>query len=113
MAHVGSTTAAHMQAGSRPRSARACKAAPMRTYYFIGGPTPGNEQTFFRRLEVAGGLPAGWSIYPHVGGDGKALHIARAESADAITSHLALFADIYESTGPVEVIDDPKGQART
>ena len=85
----------------------------MRTYYFIGGPTPGNQETFFCRLEAAGGLPSGWSIYPHTTGDGKALHIARVESADAIAAHLALFADIYQSTEPVEVIDDPGGQPRT
>ena len=37
----------------------------MRTYCFIGGPTPGNRDVFFRRLEAVGGLPAGWSVYPH------------------------------------------------
>ena len=52
----------------------------MRTYCFIGGPTPGNRDVFFRRLETAGGLPAGWSVYSHVSGDDKALHIARVDS---------------------------------
>jgi hypothetical protein len=52
----------------------------MRTYCFIGGPTPGNRDVFFRRLEAVGGLPAGWSVYPHISGDDKALHIARVDS---------------------------------
>jgi hypothetical protein len=76
----------------------------MRTFYFVGGPTPGNEEIFFRRLAAAGGLPAGWSI-PHVGGDGHALHIARVDAADAIAAHLTLFADIYQSTEPIEVTE--------
>lgn len=79
----------------------------MRTYYFVGGPTPGNEQTFLRRLNEAGGLPDGWSIYPHIAGDGKALHIARIDGADAIVAHLSLFADVYEANEPVEVIEWP------
>ena len=77
----------------------------MHTFYFIGGPTPGNRERFFRRLEAAGGLPAGWSVYPHVSGDDKALHIARVDSEQAIAAHLALFADIYESSKPIEVVD--------
>ena len=77
----------------------------MRMYYFIGGPTPGNREVFFRRLEAAGGLPAGWSVYPHISDDDKALHIARVDSEKAIAAHLALFADIYESTNPIEVVD--------
>jgi hypothetical protein len=77
----------------------------MRTFYFVGGPTSGNQETFFRRLAAAGGLPAGWSIYPHVGGDGQALHIARVDTADAIAAHLALFADVYQSTEPIEVTE--------
>jgi hypothetical protein len=40
-----------------------------------------------------------------VSGDGKALHIARVDSEKAIVAHLALFADIYESTTPIEVVD--------
>jgi hypothetical protein len=77
----------------------------MRTYYFVGGPTAGNREVFFRRLEAAGGLPAGWSIYPHLSEDGKALHIARVDSREAIAAHLAMFTDIYESTEPVEVAE--------
>ena len=79
----------------------------MRTYYFIGGPTPGNELTFFRRLREAGGLPAGWSVYPHIVGDGKALHIARVEADDAIVAHLSLFADVCEANERVGVIERP------
>ena len=77
----------------------------MRTFYFVGGPRPGCEEVFLRRLQAAGGPPAGWSIYPHAGGDGKALHIARVESSAAIAAHLALFTTVYESTEPIEVID--------
>ncbi len=77
----------------------------MTTYYFVGGPRPGEAEEFFRRLNAAGGPPAGWQIYPHASGDGKALHIVRADSAAAIESHLARFADIYEATPPVEVVE--------
>jgi hypothetical protein len=58
----------------------------MRTFYFVGGPTPGHGEAFFRRLEAAGGPPPGWRIYPHARGDGKALHIVRAESDDSINA---------------------------
>jgi hypothetical protein len=77
----------------------------MRTFYFVGGPTPGDAEAFFRRLDAAGGPPAGWRIYPHACGDGKALHIVRAESTDPINAHLAQFADIYEATPPIELVD--------
>jgi hypothetical protein len=82
----------------------------MRRFYFVGGPTPGSEEFFFSRLEAAGGLPAGWSIYPHVAGDGRALHIARVESPTAIAAHLALFTDVYQFTEPVEVIEARDGE---
>jgi hypothetical protein len=75
----------------------------MRTFYFVGGPTPGDAEAFFRRLEAAGGPPPGWRIYPHACGDGKALHIVPAESTDPINAHLAQFADIYEATPPIEL----------
>ena len=78
----------------------------MRTFYFVGGPTPGNAEAFFRRLDAAGGPPPGWRIYPHACGDNKALHIVLAESADSINAHLAQFADIYEATPPVELADN-------
>jgi hypothetical protein len=77
----------------------------MRTYYFVGGPTPGNAEAFFRRLEAAGGPPAGWQIYPHADGQGKALHTARVETEDAVAAHLARFADIYAATPPIEVLE--------
>jgi hypothetical protein len=35
----------------------------MRTYYFVGGPAHGHEDSFFRRLA------------PHANGDGRALHV--------------------------------------
>ena len=41
----------------------------MRVFYFVGGPTLGNEVEFYRRLEQAGGPPPGWRIYPHASGD--------------------------------------------
>jgi hypothetical protein len=77
----------------------------MRTFYFVGGPTPGHAEAFFDRLEAAGGPPPGWHIYRHVSADGKALHIVQAESDESITSHLAQFADIYHATKPIEVSD--------
>jgi hypothetical protein len=77
----------------------------MKLFYFVGGPTPGHAHDFFRRLAEAGGPPRGWQIYPHADADEKALHIVRVESADAIAAHLAQFADIYESTLPVELVD--------
>lgn len=77
----------------------------MRTFYFVGGPTPGHAEAFFRRLEAAGGPPPGWRIYPHACGDNKALHIVLTESADSINAHLAQFAEIYEATVPIELAD--------
>ena len=77
----------------------------MHTYSFVGGPTPGNAEAFFRRLAEAGGPPPGWEIWPHAGGDGGALHLVRAESSDAIAAHLARFADLYRATPPVEVVE--------
>lgn len=77
----------------------------MRTFYFVGGPIPGQAEAFFRRLDAAGGPPSGWRIYPHARGDSKALHIVRTESADSINAHLAQFADIYEATLPIELAD--------
>jgi hypothetical protein len=62
---------------------------------------------FFQRLQQAGGPPLTWQIYPHASGDGKALHVVRADTDDAITAHLAQFADIYQASAPVEVADPP------
>jgi len=77
----------------------------MRTFYFVGGPTPGHAEVFFHRLEAAGGPPPGWHIYPHVSADGKALHVVQAGSDESITAHLAQFADIYAATPLIEVFD--------
>jgi hypothetical protein len=84
---------------------RFTKEGSMRTFYFVGGPTPGDAEAFFRRLDAAGGPPLGWRIYPHACGDGKALHIVRAESTNPINAHLAQFADVYEATPPIELAD--------
>jgi hypothetical protein len=84
----------------------------MRTFYFVGGPTPGHAEAFFRRLDSAGGPPPGWRIYPHARGDSKALHIVRTESADSINAHLAQFADIYEATLPIELADTDSSPAQ-
>jgi hypothetical protein len=84
----------------------------MRTFYFVGGPTPGHAEAFFRRLKAAGGPPPGWRIYPHARGDSKALHIVRAESADSINAHLAQFAEIYEATPPIELADGGSSPAQ-
>jgi hypothetical protein len=82
----------------------------MPIFYFVGGPTPGHAEEFFEGLAAAGGTPVGWQIAPHASGDGKALHIVRVDSADAIAAHLAQFADIYEATPPVELVDTRNGQ---
>jgi hypothetical protein len=72
-------------------------------FYFVGGPRPGKAEEFFRRLTAAGGPPSGWRIYPHASHDCNALHIVEATSPTEITSHLALFADIYERGEIVEI----------
>jgi hypothetical protein len=77
----------------------------MPTYYFVGGPMSGHADEFFTRLAAAGGTPAGWQVSPHASGDGKALHVVRVDSEDAIAAHLAQFADIYETTCPIELVD--------
>jgi hypothetical protein len=75
----------------------------MKTFYFVGGPTEGHQDDFFRRLTEIGGLPPGWRIYPHATGDGRALHLAQADGEEAIVAHLALFDPIYERGPIVEV----------
>ena len=84
----------------------------MRTFYFVGGPLPGHADEFFRRLAQAGGTPPTWQIYPHASGDGKALHVVRAEADDVIATHLAQFADIYAASAPTEVIESPGNAPR-
>jgi hypothetical protein len=75
----------------------------MNTYYFVGGPLPGTMGEFRRRLDAAGGPPAGWLVYPHASGDGQALHVVLAESTEAILEHLARFSGIYAHGAIVEV----------
>ena len=80
----------------------------MKTFYFVGGPTPGQETTFFQRLAEVGGAPADWRIYPHASGDGRALHLVEAGSEEPILTHLAQFEPIYERGPIVEVVPRPK-----
>lgn len=80
----------------------------MRTFYFVGGPIRGHEQSFFRRLADVGGPPSDWQIYPHVDGDSRALHIVEAESMAPIVAHLARFEEIYERGPIVEVAPRPE-----
>ena len=77
----------------------------MKLYYFVGGPLPGQMDEFRRRLERIGGSPAGWTIYPHASGDGKALHLVEAGSPQEIQDHLQHFSDIYEHSPIMEIID--------
>jgi hypothetical protein len=76
---------------------------PGRTYYFVGGPTEGHGDAFFRRLAEIGGSPQGWKIYPHASGDGRALHVVEVVDEDAILTHLAQFAPFYERGPIVEI----------
>ena len=73
-------------------------------YYFVCGPPPGKAEEFFRRLTAAGGPPSGWRIYPHASHDGQALHIVEAASRAEITSHLGLFAGLYECGEIIEIV---------
>jgi hypothetical protein len=73
-------------------------------YYFVGGPLPGKAEEFLRRLNAAGGPPPGWRIYPHASHDGRALHLVEAASLAEITSHLKLFADIYQCGEIIEIV---------
>jgi hypothetical protein len=75
----------------------------MKTFYFIGGPKPGQAKEFFQRLARAGGSPANWRVYPHVANDDKALHVVQAESVQDILDHLHAFQDIYEHSEIIEV----------
>jgi|BarGraNGADG00212_1021973.scaffolds.fasta_scaffold04250_7 hypothetical protein len=75
----------------------------MKTFYFVGGPRPGQAGEFLRRLEQIGRPPAGWQICPHVAGDGQALHVVTVASAQEIIDYLAQFSDIYAHSEIVEV----------
>jgi hypothetical protein len=79
----------------------------MKLFYFVGGPVEGQRDAFFKRLVEVGGSPPGWRIYPHVGRNGRALHLVEANSEDEIGAHLAQFDPIYER-GPIfEVVLRP------
>ena len=80
----------------------------MKTYYFVGGPTEGHEDSFFRRLAEMGGPPSDWRIYPHANGDGRALHVVEAESEVPIVTHLAQFEEMYERGPIIEVTRRPR-----
>lgn len=79
----------------------------MKTYYFIGRPQPGKRAQFFEKLTEIGGTPPGWKIYPHVSGDGLALHLIEAESPEEIHAHLDHFAGMYTHAEFIE-IDSPR-----
>ncbi|MFZ5644893.1 MAG: hypothetical protein ACOY46_15010 [Bacillota bacterium] len=78
----------------------------MKKYYFVGGPKKGFVEEFFQRLDRIGGSPSGWSIYPHVESDGKALHIVNAKSRDEVLEHLEQFNDIYDRSEIIEIIEN-------
>ncbi len=79
----------------------------MKKFYFIGGPKSGRSEEFFQRLDQVGGTPSGWCVYPHAAVDGKALHIANADSLGNILDHLGNFEGIYERSEIVEIIERP------
>jgi len=79
----------------------------MKLFYFVGGPVEGQQDAFFRRLAEVGGSPPGWRLYPHVGQDGRALHLVEASGEEEIDAHLAQFGPIYERGPIVEVVPRP------
>jgi hypothetical protein len=79
----------------------------MKTFYFVGGPLPGRMEEFLRRLDRADGPPAGWLVFPHASGDGRALHVVNADSREAVLGHLAHFDGIYAHDEIVEVRPAP------
>jgi hypothetical protein len=79
----------------------------MKLFYFVGGPVEGQQDAFFRRLAEVGGSPPGWSIYPHLAPDARALHLVAANGEDEIDAHLAQFDPIYERGPIVEVVLRP------
>lgn len=76
----------------------------MRLFYFVGGPTAGNEEAFGRRLAELGGPPPGWQVYPFADGSGQALHLVTADAESAIEAHLANFAPRYERGPVIELV---------
>ena len=75
----------------------------MKEFYFVGGPRPGREAEFFRRLKEVGGSPPGWLILRHATDD-RALHVVSTESEGDILAHLRQFGDAYERGEIVEVL---------
>jgi hypothetical protein len=76
----------------------------MKTFYFVGGPRPGDIQKFHRRLATVGGPPEGWQVYPHADGSGLALHMVATDNVDTIAEHLQHFAGIYQAGAVIEVV---------
>jgi hypothetical protein len=75
----------------------------MKSFYFVGGPKPGMQEKFIQRLEEIGGSPQGWTIFPHVSEDGKALHVVTVESLQDVLEHVAHFNGFYEYGEIIEV----------
>ena len=76
----------------------------VRLFYFVGGPIEGQQDAFFRRLADVGGSPPGWRLYPHIGRDGRALHLVEARDEAEVDAHLAQFGSIYERGPIVQVV---------
>jgi hypothetical protein len=76
----------------------------MSLFYVVGGPRPGERDAFFRRLDEIGGTPPRWTLYRHADGDGQALHIVEAPSADAVLAHLAALGPIYVHGPVIEIV---------
>ncbi|MBI5710314.1 MAG: hypothetical protein HZC42_08435 [Candidatus Eisenbacteria bacterium] len=75
----------------------------MKDFYFVGGPRPGREAEFFRRLKEVGGPPSGWKILRHASDD-RALHLIPTASEEDIVAHLQQFGEAYEHGEIVEVL---------
>jgi hypothetical protein len=88
----------------------------MRLFYFVGGPTAGNDEAFGRRLAELGGPPRGWQVYPFADGSGQALHLVTADAESSIDAHLANFAPDYERGPVIELVargrSDPEAGVR-
>lgn len=80
----------------------------MKLFYFVGGPKPGRAEEFLQRLGQIR-TPPGWIIYPHIGNDAKALHIAPAESRQDVLDHLDVFGDMYEHGNIIEIREPNSG----
>jgi hypothetical protein len=83
----------------------------MRLFYFVGGPTAGNEEAFGRRLAELGGPPPGWQVYPFADRSGQALHLVSADAESAVDEHLANFAPDYERGPVIELVAGERSEA--